>query len=103
MHSYDSLRENHGRKVSQTVDQPILVFDYFELSDVFMALGVVLFFGVILYSWFLMILLLIISIGVLPVVKKRYPKGILYHYPYKKFGMSLPGLINPGERRKYSD
>ena len=38
MHSYESLKENHGTKVSQTIDSPIMVFDYFELSEIFAAL-----------------------------------------------------------------
>ena len=103
MYSYEKMREDYGQRVSQTVDSPIMVMDYFELSDVFLAVGIVMFFGVILYSWFLMFFLLAISLGVLPIIKKRNPKGILLHWPYKKFTMSLPGMLNPGGRRKFSN
>ena len=38
MYSYDGLRARAGVRVSQTIDSPVLVFDYFELADVFLAL-----------------------------------------------------------------
>lgn len=103
MRNYDSLKENHGTKVSQTIDSPILVFDYFALSEVFTSLFVILLFGVIFYSWGLMFLVLILVLGVGPVVRRRYPKGIYFHWPYRKFHMSLPGIVNPKGRRKFSD
>ena len=103
MYNYDSLRHSAGHRVSQTIDSPIMVFDYFELSDVFIALFIILFFGVVLYSWGTMLLLLILFLGVGPVIKRRNEKGIYLHYPYRHFGMSLPGLLNPKGQRKYSD
>ena len=103
MYSYDSLKENHGNLVSQTIDSPILVFDYFELTEVFAALLVMLVFGIIFYSWGLMLLFLILILGVGPQVRRRNKKGIYFHWPYRKLHMSLPGLINPKGRKKYSD
>lgn len=103
MHDYESLRETHGTKVSQTIDSPILVFDYFEITEVFAALLVMLIFGVIFYSWGFMLFFLILILGVGPQLRRRNKKGIYFHWPYRKFHMSLPGLINPKGRKKYSD
>lgn len=103
MYDYDSLKESHGNKVSQTIDSPILVFDYFELTEVFAALLVMLIFGIIFYSWGLMLLFLVLILGVGPQLRRRNKKGIYFHWPYKKFYMTLPGLINPKGRKKYSD
>lgn len=103
MYNYDSLKESHGNKVSQTIDSPILVFDYFELTEVFAALLVMLVFGIIFYSWGLMLLFLVVILGIGPQVRRRNKKGIYFHWPYRKFHMTLPGLINPKGRKKYSD
>ena len=97
------MRDNYGSRVSQTVDSPIMVLDFFELSDVFIAVAIVMFFGVIMYAWFLMFAALFVALVVLPIIKRKNPKGFLLHWPYKVLGMSLPGLINPGTRRKYSN
>ena len=101
MHSYESLRQKHGRRVPQTVDSPILVFDYFELSDIFVSFAIVLVCGVLMYAWWLMIALLLLFLGAGPVIKRKHPKGIFFHWPYRHLKMSLPGLISPNER--YSD
>jgi len=103
MHDYSELRRSHAKIVSQTIDSPILIFDYFELSDAFAALGVILVFGVLFYSWDVMALLLVLTLGLGPYVRRRNLKGIFFHYPYRKFGISLPGLINPGRSQKFSD
>jgi hypothetical protein len=103
MYNYDSLKQKAGSRVSQTIDSPIMVFDYFELSDVFIALFIILVFGVVFYSWGLMCLLLFLSLGLGPVVKRKHHKGIFLHWPYRKIQMSLPGLINPKGPKKYSD
>jgi len=103
MYSYDALKVNHGSRVSQTVDSPITIFDHFELSDAFVALFVIMIFGVIFYSWEIMGLLLLIQLGIVPVIRKRYPRGIFLHWPYRHFWMSLPGLVNPRGRRAFSD
>lgn len=103
MYSYDSLRENHGTKVSQTIDSPILVFDYFELSEVFASLLAMLIFGVVFYSWGLMFFFIFIILGAGPQIRRRNKKGVFFHWPYRKFNMGLPGIINPKGRKKYSD
>ncbi len=101
---YDNLKKLHGSRVSQTIDSPIMVFDHFELSDAFVALFIVLVFGVLFYAWFTMCFLLALFLGVGPVIKKNNPRGIFFHWPYQRLGVSLPGLINPrGGKRKYSD
>ena len=71
MHNYESMREKYGTRVSQTIDSPILVFDYFELSELFVALLVVLIFGIVFYSWGLMLLLLAAVLGAGPVVRQK--------------------------------
>ncbi|MBT4761932.1 MAG: hypothetical protein HOO06_09570 [Bdellovibrionaceae bacterium] len=103
MYSYESMREKHGSRVSQTIDSPIMVFDYFEISELFVALLVILIFGVVFYSWGLMIILLIITLGLGPVIRRRNKKGIFFHWPYRHFKMTLPGIINPKGNKKYSD
>ncbi len=103
MHDYSSIRKNHGQRVSQTIDSPITIFDYWELSDAMVSLGVVLIFGVLLYEWALMMVLLALILGFLPAARQRNEKGIFLHWPYRKLKMSLPGLINPKGRKIFSD
>lgn len=103
MHSYANMREKHGKPVSQTIDSPIMIFDHWELGDAFAAIGVVLVFGVMFYEWTAMMALLIVVLGIGPVIKCRNEKGIFLHWPYRKFGISLPGLVNPKGGRTYSD
>ena len=103
MQRYDGMRQRHSSKVCQTVDTPITVFDYFELGEVFVALGAMLLFGIVVSSWQLMLLSLFLILGVGPYVRRRNKKGIYFHYPYRKFGMRLPGLINPKGRERFSD
>ncbi len=103
MHSYESMRSKYSVRVCQTIDTPILVFDYFELGEVFVALGALLLFGIIIYSWELMFLSLFSTLGVLPIIRQRHRKGVFLHWPYRYFGMNLPGLINPKGNKKYSD
>ena len=81
-----------------------MVFDFWELSDVFIALFIILIFGVLFYSWGTMFTLLVLCLGAGPVIKKKYPKGIFFHWPYARFHMDLPGLNNPrGSNRQFSD
>ena len=103
MHSYESMKEQYSSRVSQTIDSPIAVMDFWELGEVFAALFAVLLFGLILYSWQLMLVSIVLILGVGPIVRRRNPPGIFFHWPYKCLGMSLPGLINPGRARRYSD
>ena len=103
MHSYASMRARHGNPVSQTIDSPIMIFDYWQIGDAFVAIGVVLVFGVVFYEWALMMGLLGIVLGIGPAIRRRNEKGIFLHWPYRKLGVSLPGLLNPQGRRTYSD
>jgi len=103
MHSYLSIKTKHGNPVSQTIDAPIMIFDFWELGDGIAALMIVLIFGVVFYSWGAMTVLLIFCLGVGPVIKRKNNRGIFLHSPYRHFKVSLPGLINPKGKRKYSD
>ena len=103
MYNYQLLKKLHGNRVSQTIDSPITIFDFWELSDAFVALMIVLVFGVLFYSWGLMILLLILALGVGPIIKRKNKPGIFFHWPYRRLWIELPGLINPRGRRKFSD
>ena len=103
MLDYEGLRKTAGRPVSQTLDAPITVFDIWELTDVFVALAMILIFGVLFYEWGVLVVLLALTLIGLPYVRKNFPKGMVFHYPYRRFGMSLPGLFNPYGRTKMSD
>lgn len=103
MVDYQTLKKLHGARVSQTIDSPIMVFDFWELSDAFTALVIILVFGVLFYSWGLMTILLLLFLGAGPVIKRRNKPGIFFHYPYRRFWIELPGLVNPRGPRKYSD
>lgn len=103
MHTYDSMRQKHSRKVCQTIDTPIMIFDYFELGEVFFALGMMMIFGIFLSSMPLMFLSLFLVLGIGPLIRRRSKKGIFFHFPYRRFGMELPGLMNPRGGQKYSD
>ena len=103
MHDYDTLKQKYSIKVNQTIDTPIMVFDYFELGEVFLSLAALLVFGIIIYSWQLMFLSLLFTLGVAPVIRRRNKKGVFFHWPYKHLGMRLPGLVNPRGNKKFSD
>lgn len=103
MYNYDSLRRHHGNEVSQTIDTPIMIFDHFELGDAFLALAVVMVFGVFCYMWDVMTVGLILVLGFAPKIRQKNNKGIFFHWPYRHLGISLPGLMNPKTKRKFSD
>ena len=103
MQSYDQIRKKFGTRVSQTIDSPIMIFDYWELGDAFAALLVVLIFGVVFYEWAAMLLLLALVLVVGPMIRRRNEKGVFLHWPYRTLGISLPGLINPQGQKTYSD
>lgn len=103
MHSYAGIKLRHGNRVSQTIDTPIAIFDYWQLGDAFAALVVVLVFGVMLYEWLAMIALLLAVLVLGPVIRATNEKGVFLHWPYRHLGVSLPGLINPEGRKHYSD
>ena len=103
MYRYDELKRLHGARVSQTIDSPIMIFDFWELSDAFSALMIILTFGVVFYSWGAMAMLLFLVLGIMPVVRKRNLPGIFFHWPYRNLRISLPGILNPKGSRKFSD
>lgn len=103
MHSYETLKRDFGVRVSQTIDSPITIFDFWELGDAFAGLMIVLVFGVLFYSWGTMFLLLVLCLGIGPVIRRKNNRGIFFHYPYRKIWISLPGIVNPRGRRRYSD
>ena len=103
MHDYTELRRTHGYLVNQTLDAPILVFEFWELSEIFVALGLILVFGVLFYEWALLCGLLTVTLIGLPYVRRHFNRGMEFHYPYRKFGMNLPGLVNPKRRPRMSD
>lgn len=104
MRKQDELKQKYSTPVSQTIGAPITVFDFWELQDVFIGLGIILVFGVLFYSWISMFTLLFLFLGLGPVVKRKYPKGIFFHWPYAYLGMDLPGMINPKSKKQtFSD
>lgn len=103
MLSYDNLKTRSAKKVSKTLDVPIMVFDYFELSEMMIAMACILIFQLLIGSIFLNFISLIIVLGVVPVIRRSNEKGVFLHWPYRKFNMSLPGLINPRGNKRYSD
>lgn len=104
MRRNEFLKLKHASSVSQTIDAPIRVLEFWELGDVFAALFIILVFGVLFYSWGTMFILLLFCLGAGPWIKRRHPKGIFFHWPYKKLRMALPGLVNPkGHARRFSD
>jgi hypothetical protein len=50
-----------------------------------------------------MMLLLVFFLVLGPIIKKRNNRGIYLHWLYRKFFMTLPGLMNPKGTRRYSD
>lgn len=103
MHDYSEVRQTRGHTVNQTLDSPIMIFDTWELSEIFAALAMILIFGIAFYLWVPLCVFLVITLVGLPYIRKRFNKGMALHYPYKKFGMSLPGLLNPKGRSHVSD
>lgn len=103
MHDYSRVKRDFGRRVSQTIDSPIMIVDVWELSEAFAAILVVLLLGVVAYAWGAMCLALLVILIAVPFIKKRHNRGIFLHWPYRKIWVSLPGLINPRGRRKFSD
>lgn len=103
MHDYTEMRRRLGYSVNQTLDAPIMVFETWELSEVFVALTEILVFGVIFYEWSLLCLSLGITLIGLPYVRRNFNRGMTFHYPYRRFGMGLPGLANPGSGTRVSD
>ena len=85
------------------MDEPIMIMDFWELQDAFIAIAVILVFGILFYSWGLMFLLLLLTLWAGPAIRKKYNKGVFLHAPYRYLKMSLPGLMNPKGRTRFSD
>lgn len=103
MYDYSEMKRTLGQAVNQTLDAPITLFDIWELTEVFVALFLILVLGVLFYEWFLLCVLLGITMVGLPYVRRNFNKGMVFHYPYSRLGMRLPGLANPGKCRRMSD
>ena len=103
MYSYEKVKKEHGNSVSQTIDGPIMFFDHFDLWDMGLGLSIILIFGVIMYSWWTMIVLLLVTLGIVPVIKKNNHRGVFLHWFYKKLGLTLPGFLNPKWKGRMSD
>ncbi len=103
MHDYSKLRRSHGSKISQTLDSPIMFADFWELSDIMLCLASILIFGLLFYSWKLLMISILWTLVVNPKIKKKSNRGILLHWPYRVFGLQLKGLMNPKGNKQYSD
>ncbi len=103
MHDYSEMRKRLGYSVNQTLDSPVMVLEFWEISEIFVALVFIMILGVLFYEWLLLCLTLIATLVGLPYLRKHFNKGIVLHYPYYKFGMSLPGLVNPKHYPVMSD
>ena len=103
IHSYESVKEKHGKAICQTIDQRIIILDFWDLWDLGGMLLTLLFVGVILYSWWIMILMILVQGMLIPSIKKRNNRGVFLHCFYRKFKVELLGMMNPKGRRKFSD
>jgi hypothetical protein len=103
MHDYTDMRRRLGRAVNQTLDSPIMLFEFWELSEIFVALFMILVLGILFYEWALLCIFLIITLVGLPYVRRNFNKGMAFHFPYSRLGMRLPGLVNPRGSRRMSD
>lgn len=103
MVDYTEMKRRLGRPVNQTLDAPVMVLEFWQLSEVFVALGLILVFGALFYQWALLCVLLAVALGGLPYVRRNFNRGMVFHWPYSRAGMQLPGLANPGADRPMSD
>ena len=78
MHDYSELKRTRGYRVNQTLDAPILVFEYWELTEIFVGLGLILVLGVLFYEWALLCALLILTLNAILLLQT--------------FGVDIPGL-----------
>lgn len=103
MVDYTEIKRRLGRPVNQTLDAPVMVLEFWELSEIFVALGLILVFGALFYQWALLCFLLVVTLVGLPYVRRNFNPGMAFHYPYSRFAMQLPGLMNPSVNRPMSD
>ena len=103
MRDYTDMKRRLGCAVNQTLDSPVMVLEFWELSEVFVALALILVFGAIFYQWALLCALLVLALVGLPYVRRNFNRGMIFHWPYRFLGMRLPGILNPGANRRMSD
>ena len=103
MYDYSEFKIKHGTPVSQTVDEPIIFLNFWEIGDLCLGMIIILIFGTLFYAWWTMITLLIVAVVIVPIVKRNHNRGVFQHWFYKNLGLSLPSLMNPKGRRKFSD
>ena len=104
MFDYTEVKRTHGRKVSQTLDEPIMIFEIWELTEAFFAMFVILILGVLFNQWLLTAFTVGLLLVLFPWVRANFNKGMVFHFPYAKFGMTLPELPTPKtNNRKVSD
>ena len=99
MYDYTEMRKRLGYAVNQTLDSPVMILDFWEISEIFAALICIMVFGVLFYQWFLLCVVLVLTLFGLPYLRRNFNKGMVMHFPYSRFGMKLPGLVNPGTRQ----
>ncbi|MBC85748.1 MAG: hypothetical protein CL677_01105 [Bdellovibrionaceae bacterium] len=103
MSKKEILFDQYGIRINRAVASPIRIMNFWDLTDAFLGLLTVLVFGIIFYSFWIMVALLIAFLIIGPLIKTRNNRGIYLHWPYRYLGMSLPGLVNPGNRKRFSD
>ena len=79
---------------SQTIDSPILIFDYWELSDTFLALAIIPVFRVVLYSWRATFVLLVASLR----RSEKTPRGIFFAMTVSMFANRSARALESGAK-----
>lgn len=100
---YQEIRADHAKVIAQTLDTPVMILDYWELTDVYAALVILFICGLILAQWTLTLVLFVLVMGLIPSVRRKNEKGFFFHWPYKNLGVPLRGLPNPLKKTRYSD
>ena len=103
MHDYTEIRRRHAVAVNQTLDQPIMVLESWELWEIFVALFWMVLFGAILSNWLLLFTLVAGTLIGLPYLRRHFNKGKAFHFVYSQFHVPLPGLIRPLGKARLSD
>ena len=95
----DESRSSAPTPTFRVLDEPILLFDRFEIREVMAALGVVIFFGVIGGAWFVTAGL---TGGVLvgsPWLRGRFPPGTIARMVSDRFSRLPAGPFTWGRTR----
>jgi hypothetical protein len=104
----EEIRSSEKTATFRAIDEPILVFNRFELKEIFFALGATIFFGVVLGSWALAALAIAASLILMPKLRHRFPKGIFTRMLSDRFSELPIGpftwgrLTYRGEKNEYS-